>query len=175
MSKTRYRIAVEVDSDDYPSVEDVKRELGGLSAMFPGSRLRIDSCHRCPQCRSWHEQGKGKMVYVRDVDMWCSNCGSIVRSSDDIPTRGLMSACDLDGVDDRAPIRAPELEIDVDVSLVTSDSQKIPLVRITDDTLAIHSISALVAKAHQFDKHGPALVRLAMAADAIRDLVRNDK
>lgn len=74
-----------------------------------------------------------------------------------------------------APVCAPELEIDVDVSLVTSDSQKIPLVRITGDTLAIHSISALVAKAHQFDKHGPALVRLAMAADAIRDLVRNDK
>lgn len=89
---TRYRIAVEVDVDGDLTAQELAGSMPGIARRFPDAVLEVASLHPCPQCRQWHEQGRGNPTFVSDSDMWCPVCRSIVSATPGEPQRGLYTS-----------------------------------------------------------------------------------
>jgi hypothetical protein len=95
-AKTRYRVEIEIEAEEDVLAQDLASELERIGRRFPGAKLSVSSCHLCPQCETWRKAGKGVPTLVRDHDLWCPTCRSIVAGSGE-PQRGLFSACVLPG------------------------------------------------------------------------------
>lgn len=89
---TRYRIEIEVDVEGDLLLKDIIAELQPIANRFPNAQASITSCHLCPQCRQWHSENRGNLTYVRDHDMWCSVCRTIVSGTPGEPQRGLFTS-----------------------------------------------------------------------------------
>ena len=93
---TRYRIEIEVEADPEADgdvlAEDIAPLLSGITERFPHVLVEVTSLHSCPQCEEWHNEGRGNLTYVRDHDMWCSVCKTIVKATPGKPQRGLYTS-----------------------------------------------------------------------------------